>query len=303
MGLLVNGEWVDEWYDTKKSKGHFVRESSRFRHQLGPDKFPIEANRYHLFISHACPWAHRTNIFRHLKQLTDIISMSVVDPLMKEHGWIFKNTEDSIINVNYLHQLYTTADSSYTGRVTVPVLWDKKTNMIVNNESSEIIRMFNTLFNDLTGNNVDFYPENLRSEIDEINEFVYHNVNNGVYKVGFSTSQEVYESELKKLFNALDELDNRLDKTQYLVGSTLTEADWRLFTTLIRFDAVYVGHFKCNIRQIRDYKNLNRLVHELYEYPDVKGTINFDHIKTHYYASHTMINPTGIIPSGPLLPF
>ena len=303
MGLLVNGEWVDEWYDTKKSKGHFVRESSRFRHQLGPDKFPIEANRYHLFISHACPWAHRTNIFRHLKQLTDIISMSVVDPLMKEHGWIFKNTEDSIINVNYLHQLYTTADSSYTGRVTVPVLWDKKTNMIVNNESSEIIRMFNTLFNDLTGNNLDFYPENLRSEIDEINEFVYHNVNNGVYKVGFSTSQEVYESELKKLFNALDELDNRLDKTQYLVGSTLTEADWRLFTTLIRFDAVYVGHFKCNIRQIRDYKNLNRLVHELYEYPDVKGTINFDHIKTHYYASHTMINPTGIIPSGPLLPF
>ena len=303
MGLLVKGEWVDEWYDTKKSKGHFVRESSRFRHQLGSDKFPIEANRYHLFISHACPWAHRTNIFRHLKQLTDIISMSVVDPLMKEHGWIFKNTEDSIINVNYLHQLYTTADPNYTGRVTVPVLWDKKTNMIVNNESSEIIRMFNTLFNDLTGNNLDFYPENLRSEIDEINEFVYHNVNNGVYKVGFSTTQEVYESELKKLFTALDELDNRLDKTQYLVGSTLTEADWRLFTTLIRFDAVYVGHFKCNIRQIRDYKNLSRLVHELYAYPDVKGTINFDHIKTHYYASHTMINPTGIVPSGPLLAF
>ena len=306
MGYLENGKWIDKWYDTKNSKGAFKRESSQFRNTIStthPD-FKPEKNRYHLYVSYACPWAHRTLIFRKLKQLEDLISVSVVQPLMKEKGWIFSSDyPDHLFNKDYLYEIYALAKSDYIGRVTVPVLFDKQTSKIVNNESAEIIRIFNSEFNDLTGNKLDFYPDHLQNEINDINEKIYHNVNNGVYKCGFSTEQRVYEEALKNLFDCLDSLEDRLSNTDFLVGNQITEADWRLFTTLIRFDPVYVGHFKCNIRQIMQYPNLFNYLKRLVNYPGIKDTVFMDHIKSHYYESHDMINPTGIVPMGPIQNF
>jgi len=297
MGLLVKGKWVDEWYDTKSTDGKFIRKDSSFRNFIGSDQFPAENNRYHLYISYACPWAHRTTIFRKLKTLEKIIPITIVDALMGKNGW--ELSEDPVNSKKYLHEIYTLANPNYTGRVTVPVLWDKKLQTIVNNESSEIIRMFNRAFNDLTDNLQDYYPQNLQPEIDEINDFIYDAINNGVYKAGFATTQTVYEEEVTKLFNALNVIEKRLNTQRYLVRNHLTEADFRLFTTLLRFDPVYVGHFKCNIRTIADYPNLSNYVRDLYQTEGVKETINMDHIKTHYYKSHVSINPTGIIPLGP----
>ena len=299
MGLLVKGKWVDQWYDTKSTGGRFVRKDSSFRNFIGSERFPAEAGRYHLYISHACPWAHRTAIFRELKDLQDIISLSVVNALMAEHGWEFGAQADTVNHKQYLHQVYTLADAEYSGRVTVPVLWDKKQGTIVNNESSEIIRMFNSGFNAITGNNIDLCPADLRAEIDSINDFVYGAVNNGVYKAGFATSQAVYTEEVNTLFAALDQLEQRLASQRYLVGEQLTEADIRLFTTLVRFDPVYVGHFKCNIKRIADYPNLSNYVRDIYQTGNIAATVRLDHIKEHYYASHTTINPTQVIPVGP----
>jgi putative glutathione S-transferase len=316
MGLLVDGKWQDKWYDTKKSGGEFKREQAQLRNWVtsdgsagptGKEGFKAEKDRYHLYVSLACPWAHRTLIFRKLKQLEDIISVSVVSPDMLENGWTFdKNnhsTGDHLFGFDYMHQVYTKNQSDYSGRVTVPVLWDKKTQQIVSNESAEIIRMFNSAFNELTGNTLDFYPESLQTEIDDINEFVYDNINNGVYRSGFATTPEAYEEAFDKLFDALDEVEHILSKQRYLVGSTLTEADWRLFTTLIRFDAVYVGHFKCNKYRIEDYPNLSNYVRELYQVSGVAETVDFYHIKRHYYFSHTMINPTQVVPKGPYIEY
>ncbi|HBN21983.1 MAG TPA: glutathione-dependent reductase [Holosporales bacterium] len=303
MGLLVDGKWVDQWYDTKKTGGKFVRQESYFRDTLGGERFPAEANRYHLYISHACPWAHRTAIFRTLKGLEDIISISPVEPFMGEMGWSFGETQDPLNHKTHLHEIYTLVKPNYTGRVTVPVLWDKKEKTIVNNESSEIIRFLNVAFNDLVDETQDYYPKNLRPQIDEINDFIYNRINNGVYKVGFATAQNVYDKEVTTLFQALETLEERLSHQRYLVGNVLTEADWRLFTTLLRFDPVYVGHFKCNLKRIADYPNLSNYLRELYQIKGIKETVHMDHIKTHYYQSHLTINPTGIIPQGPLLTY
>ena len=305
MGLLVDGKWQDKWYDTDKSGGKFERQASKFRHQVGDSdgKFAPESGRYHLYVSLACPWAHRTLIFRKLKGLESHIDVSVVHPEMLDNGWEFGDypaaTGDKLFNFEFAHQLYTKVDPNITTRVTVPILWDKKHNTIVNNESADIIRILNSDFNELTGNDDDYYPELLRSDIDEINEWVYHSINNGVYKSGFSTTQEFYEEAVNDLFDALDEVESRLVSSRYLVGNTLTEADWRLFTTLIRFDPVYHGHFKCNRKQIADYPNIFGYMKELYQIPGIAETVNFDHIKRHYYFSHTMINPTQVIPVGP----
>lgn len=314
MGLLVDGEWKDVWYDTKPSKGQFVRAQSSFRNFVtadgdpgptGEGGFKAESGRYHLYVSYACPWAHRTLIFRKLKGLEGHISLSVVHYRMLENGWEFHAeegaTEDHLFGSAALWQVYTRADPNFSGRVTVPVLWDKKRGTIVNNESSEIIRMFNSAFDGITGNGLDFYPEDLRAEIDALNARVYDTVNNGVYKCGFATTQEAYEENFAKLFAMLDELDARLEGRKYLFGDRLTEADVRLFTTLVRFDPVYVGHFKCNLRRIADYPNLYRFLKTLYNHPDVTETVNFTHIKNHYYQSHRTINPTGIVPSGPVI--
>lgn len=303
MGLLIDGIWHDQWYDTKGNSGKFIRQDSAFREFIGSTRFPAEKGRYHLYVSHACPWANRTTIFRNLKGLKDIITLTVVDALMLENGWTLKESSDPINGKNYLHEVYTLADPSYSGRVTVPVLWDKKEQTVVSNESAEIIRMFNNAFDSLTGNTADFYPESLRPEINEINELVYNTINNGVYKAGFATAQDVYEEEVTALFESLDVIEKRLEGQRYLIGNVLTEADWRLFTTLVRFDPVYVGHFKCNIRRIADYPNLSNYLRDLYQVDGVRETIHMDHIKKHYYASHTMINPTGIIPDGPVLHF
>lgn len=305
MGLLQQGKWVDQWYDTKKSGGKFQRQDSRFRSWLtadgeagpnGEQGFKAEKGRYHLYVSLACPWAHRTLIFRALKGLEDYIDVTVVDATMLENGW---ELNDPLYGFDYLYQLYLKADETYEGRVTVPVLWDKKTETIVSNESAEIIRMFNTAFNHLTGNTHDYYPEELRETIDEVNEKVYATINNGVYRAGFATTQEAYEEAFFALFDALDWLETKLSKQRYLAGDVMTEADWRLFTTLIRFDAVYFGHFKTNKRLLADYDAISNYVRELYQVPGVAGTVNFDHIKTHYYASHLTINPTGVVPVGP----
>jgi len=313
MGLLVNGEWRDQWYDTKSSGGEFVRKESQFRNWVtadgapgpnGAGGFAAAAGRYHLFVSLACPWAHRTLIFRTLKGLEELIGVSVVEPLMLENGWEFgaaARATSPVDGLDYLYQLYLVADAHYSGRVTVPVLWDKGRRTIVSNESAEIIRMFNSAFDTLTGNHEDYYPESLRGTIDEINDRVYAEVNNGVYRAGFATTQQAYEEAVTRLFAALDWLDELLSTRRYLTGERLTEADWRLFTTLVRFDAVYVGHFKCNLRRIADYANLSGYLRELYQYPGVAETVDFGHIKRHYYASHRTINPTGIIPAGPLL--
>lgn len=309
MGKLVKGVWQDVWYDTEASDGEFVREDAGFRHWVtadggpgpaGQQGFPAASGRYHLYVSLACPWAHRTLIVRQLKGLAPHIGVTVVSPDMLEKGWVFDQPEP-INGFDYMHQLYTMAKADYTGRVTVPVLWDKQTQTIVSNESSEIIRMLNTAFNHLTGNETDFYPPSLQDEIDQWNRFIYPAINNGVYRCGFATTQEAYNTAFDELFAALDTVEAHLATSRYLVGRTLTEADWRLFTTLIRFDAVYVGHFKCNRQRIADYPNLQGYLKELYQYPGVAETVNFDHIKRHYYFSHTMINPTGIVPKGPAL--
>ena len=305
MGLLVNGVWKDRWYDTKKSGGKFIRTEAQFRNFIDyHSEFTPDGGRYHLYVSLACPWAHRTLIYRSLKDLNDHISCSVVNPYMLENGWTFEEsfpgtTSDHLFSKQYLYQIYLKADSNYSGRVTVPVLWDKKNQTIVSNESSEIIRMFNYSFNELTGNNLDFYPEKFQEKIDEINDFTYHNINNGVYKVGFATKQSVYEEELDRLFNALDQVEEMLEQNTYLLGSEMLECDLRLFPTLLRFDPVYVGHFKCNKKRIIDYPNINRYLQSIKSNSKIKPTINIDHIKTHYYGSHPTINPNGIIPTGP----
>ncbi|WP_220719761.1 glutathione S-transferase family protein [Agarivorans litoreus] len=314
MGLLVDGKWQDKWYDTKQTKGRFVRSESQFRNWVTADGsagpsgkagFKAEAGRYHLYVSHACPWANRTMIFRKLKGLEDMIDYSVVHWLMGENGWTFAPGEgvvsDPINSAEFLHQVYTAADANYSGRVTVPILWDKQQQTIVSNESADIIRMFNSAFDDLGAKQGDYYPEALREEIDALNQRVYDTVNNGVYKAGFATSQEAYQEAVFPLFESLDFLEHILSNNRYLLGDQLTEADWRLFTTLIRFDAVYVGHFKCNLKRIVDYPNIDGYMRELYQIDGVAETINFDHIKRHYYESHGTINPTGIVPVGPVL--
>lgn len=304
MGLLIEGRWSDRWYDTKSTGGAFVRSESRFRDRVAADgstRFAPDAGRYHLYVSYACPWAHRTLIVRKLKRLEAVIGLSVVEPLMLENGWELAEGADPVNGARFLHEVYTRADPAYTGRVTVPVLWDRRTGTIVSNESAEIIRMLNREFDAFGDASVDFYPEDLREEIDRVNAFVYDAVNNGVYKAGFATSQEKYEQAFDALFAALDGLDARLETRRWLVGNRLTEADWRLFTTLVRFDAVYVGHFKCNLRRIADYPNLSGYLRDLYQVPGVSDTVRFDHIKRHYYGSHATINPTGVVPKGPAL--
>lgn len=316
MGLLVDGKWHDVWYDTKSTQGRFERSKSQFRNWItadgspgptGEGGFKAEPGRYHLYVSLACPWAHRTLIFRALKKLEDAISVSVVDYLMAEEGWTFNgstgSTGDELYGSKRLYEIYTRADPQYSGRVTVPVLWDKQRETIVSNESSEIIRMLNTAFNDFADASLDFYPPDLRSQINEINDYVYPNINNGVYRAGFATTQDAYEEAFVQLFDALDTLENKLSKQRYLAGSELSEADWRLFTTLVRFDSVYVGHFKCNLRRIVDYPNLWNYTRELYQIPGIEETVNFEHIKGHYYRSHKTINPTGVIPKGPEIDF
>lgn len=317
MGRLIDGKWSTQWYDTRNTGGKFVRSQAGFRNWITPDGsagssgeagFAAEAGRYHLYVSLACPWAHRTLIFRKLKDLENLISVSVVSPKMPdETGWSFKTAEgstgDPLFNKDYLWQIYTQAEPGYTGRVTVPVLWDKQRGTIVSNESAEIIRMFNTAFNDLTGNTDDYYPAGLREKIDAINTRVYDEINNGVYKAGFATTQEAYDEAVHALFEALDWVEGILGENAYLTGDSVTEADWRLFTTLVRFDAVYHTHFKCNRRRVADYPNLSHYLKALYEVPGVKETVNIDHIVTHYYWSHITINPHRIIPIGPELPF
>ncbi len=303
MGKLVEGVWHDVWYDTKSSGGKFVREDAGFRNWIENStdaQFKPEVGRYHLYVSLACPWAHRTLIFRELKKLNDIIDVTVVCPDMMEQGWKF-GIPEPLFGHTKLHQIYTQAKPDYSGRVTVPVLWDKKTQTIVSNESSEIIRMFNSAFNEITGNDDDYYPKELRLAIDEWNEFIYPNINNGVYRCGFATTQEAYEEAYESLFDALDKVEAHLSVNRFLVGRHLTEADWRLFTTLIRFDAVYVGHFKCNKKRISDYPNIQGYMKELYQTSGIKETTDFYHIKRHYYFSHTGINPTQVVPVGPEL--
>ena len=310
MGLLIDGVWHDRWYDTKSTGGRFVRKESQFRNWLSADGssgFKAEPNRYHLYVSFACPWAHRTLIFRALKGLEEMLPISVVHWYMAEHGWTFADGEgtipDPLHGAEYMHQIYTKAQPDYTGRVTVPVLWDKQTNTIVSNESSEIIRMFNHAFDEIGAKPGDYYPEDLRAEIDALNDRIYDTVNNGVYKAGFATTQAAYEEALGPLFESLDWLEAKLSRQRYLTGDRLTEADWRLFTTLARFDPVYVGHFKCNLRRIVDYPHLWAYVRELYQVPGVAETVNFLHIKSHYYQSHKTINPTGVVPVGPVIDF
>ena len=299
MGLLVEGKWSNDWYDTKKTDGRFVRQESSFRHHIGQEPFPAESNRYHLYLSHACPWAHRVAIFLILKDLESHITVSFTQNNMAEQGWALGFGGDPINEKQYLHQVYTLAQPNYSGRVTVPVLWDKKSHTIVNNESSEIIRMFNKAFDSITGNTLDLYPQKYHDEIDAMNQYIYDRVNNGVYKVGFATEQKVYDEEVTHLFEALESLELRLAKQRYLIGNFLTEADIRLFTTLVRFDPVYVGHFKCNLRRIFDYHHLSHYIRDIYQTQTIAKTLNIQSIKEHYYLSHTMINPTQIIPQGP----
>ena len=316
MGLLVDGVWHDQWYDTAKSGGRFQRNESIFRNWVTADGAPgssgrggfkAEPGRYHLYVSLACPWAHRTLIFRALKKLEDAITVSVVHWHMAEQGWAFGEgkgcTDDPIGGAHYMHQVYTRAAADYSGRVTVPVLWDKETDTVVSNESSEIIRMLNEAFDAWGDAELDLYPESLRSEIDAINERVYHSVNNGVYKCGFATSQEAYEEAFAALFDSLTWLEELLSQRRYLAGNRITEADWRLFTTMIRFDPVYVGHFKCNKHRLVDLPNLWGHTRELFQLPGIAETVDFHHIKHHYYGSHASVNPTGIVPLGPEIDF
>ena len=305
-GYLEKGQWRDGWYDTRASHGEFVRTTSAFRNRVtadGSSGYPAEAGRYHLYVSLACPWAHRTLIARVLKGLQDVISVSVVEPVMTQ-GWCFSEAlPDHLHGFGYLHQVYSAANPQYSGRVLVPVLWDKKTGAIVSNESAEIIRMFNDAFAAFSDSAVDLYPAPLRAEIDRVNGFVYDNINNGVYRCGFATEQAAYERAFDRLFSALDWAEGELGKRPYLVGDRPTEADWRLFTTLARFDAVYFGHFKCNRNRVEDFPNLSRYLRDLYLVPGIAGTVAIDHIKRHYYMSHPHINPSRIVPAGPRLKF
>jgi putative glutathione S-transferase len=313
MGRLVNGIWEDTWYDTASTGGKFVRDTSRFRNWITPDGsagpsgeggFKAESGRYHLYVALACPWAHRALIFRSLKGLTEHIGVSVVHPDMLSEGWEFRidhagTTGDRLYGLPFARDLYLKADPGLSGRVTVPILWDSQRETIVSNESSEIIRMFNSAFDGLTGNTDDYWPEELHAAIAPVNERIYDTVNNGVYKSGFATSQEAYDSAVHPLFDSLDWLEARLSENRYLMGDRLTEADWRLFTTLIRFDLVYHLHFKCNRNRIVDFPNLWGYLRELYQWPGVKETVNFDHIVRHYHYSHDTINPHRIIPINP----
>ncbi|MEO8838135.1 MAG: glutathione S-transferase family protein [Herbaspirillum sp.] len=314
MGLLVDGAWHDQWYDTSSTGGRFVRSDAQFRNWVTPDGsagptgsqgFKAEAGRYHLYVSLACPWANRTLILRALKGLEDVISVSVVNPYMAENGWTFEPglgvIADPVARARYMYEIYLRAKPQYSGRVTVPVLWDLERDTIVNNESAEIMRMLNSAFDGFATKDGDYSPTDLLPEIDAINAYTYDAINNGVYKAGFATEQSVYEDEVRNLFAALDKLELKLGQQRYLVGEQITEADWRLFTTLIRFDSVYYGHFKCNLKRLSDYDNLWSYTRELYQLPGVAGTVNFDHIKQHYYRSHSTINPNGIVPVGPVL--
>ncbi len=315
MGMLFRGELVENWLDHEMDKGDFKRMESTFRHWITPDGkagisgksgFKAEKNRYHLYISNACPWAHRTLIFRKLKGLEKCIGLSIVEPDMLDQGWTFSSDgdyQDHLYQSRFMHQLYTKADKNFTGQITVPVLWDKKFQTIVNNESSEIIRMFNSAFNAYTDIKTDYYPTELQDEIDDINLAIYENINNGVYRCGFATSQTAYETAFDNLFNELDKIEKLLSQQAYLVGQQITEADWRLFTTLIRFDTIYVGHFKCNLKRINDYHHLSNYLRELYQHPGIAQTINFKDIKQHYYYSHAKINPSQIIAKGPSVNF
>jgi glutathionyl-hydroquinone reductase len=316
MGMLVDGVWQDVWYDTASTGGRFERKASAFRNWVTPDGaagptgvggFPAEGGRYHLYVSLACPWAHRTLIMRRLKGLESAVSLSVVHWLMRERGWTFTPgpcvTGDPINGAEALSQIYVAVDRHYTGRVTVPVLWDKARRTIVSNESAEIIRMLNNAFDGIGAAPGDYYPVPLRAEIDALNERIYREVNNGVYRAGFATTQAAYEEAVMTLFEALDWLEARLSASRFLLGDRLTEADIRLFTTLVRFDAVYHGHFKCNLRRIADYPALSRFTRDIYNLPSVAETVNFDHIKRHYYESHTTINPSGVVPLGPVIDF
>lgn len=315
MGLLIDGKWADKWYDTTSTGGRFERKQSSFRNWVtadgspgpsGDGGFAAEAGRYHLYVGLACPWAHRTLIMRALKGLESMIDVSVVNWLMLEHGWTFADGPGVIadpLGSDYMHQIYTRADPAFTGRVTVPVLWDRQRQTIVNNESSEIIRMLNSAFDGLGAKAGDYYPETLRGEIDTVNQRIYDTLNNGVYRAGFATTQAAYDEAVFPLFETLDWLEERLGSQRYLVSSSLTEADIRLFTTLIRFDAVYVGHFKCNLRRIADYPAISAYVRDIYQHPGVTATVDFQHIKGHYYQSHPTINPAGVVPAGPLVDF
>ena len=312
MGMLVNGEWKDVWYDTSSSEGRFVREDARFRNWVTPDcaagpsgeaGFAATSGRYHLYVSLACPWAHRTLIMRVLKGLQSHIDVSVVSPIMLEHGWTYNTDEgstgDTLSGKAFHYELYTAAKSDYSGRSTVPVLWDKERDTIVSNESADIIRMFNSAFNEITGDDQDFYPVPLREAIEAWNERIYPAINNGVYRAGFATTQAAYEEAYHEVFNELHHLDRHLAGSRYLLGDAITEADIRLFTTLIRFDGVYHGHFKLNRQRLEDFQHLPGYIRDIYQLPGVAGTVNFDHIKTHYYASHGTINPTRVVPLGP----
>ena len=319
MGLLVDGTWQDDTgkeFGSRNKDGHFVRTTTTFRNFVtadgspgptGKGGFPAEPGRYHLYVSLACPWAHRTLIFRKLKKLEAVISLSVMAAVLSRKGWEFGTepgaTLDTVNGKSTLADIYLLADPRYNGRASVPVLWDKKQRTIVSNESSEIIRMLNSAFDAFTDVHTDYYPVELRAEIDRINEIVYPNVNNGVYRAGFATTQAAYEEAARALFATLDQLEQRLSRQRYLVGRRITEADWRLFTTLVRFDAVYYSHFKCNVRRITDYPNLWSYLRDLYQVPGVAETVSLDHIKRHYYGSHRNLNPSGIVPIGPLIDF
>lgn len=317
MGLLIDGEWRDKWYDTESTGGKFERSTSKFRNWVtadgsagpsGKSGFQAQSGRYHLYVSYACPWAHRALIFRALKDLTDHISVSVVHPDMMEDGWTFATdfegaTGDTLFGSDFLRDIYIKADPNFTGRVTVPVLWDKAQSTIVSNESAEIIRMFNSAFNEITGNTDDYWPTDLRDQIADINERVYETVNNGVYKAGFATSQDAYDDAVHPLFDSLAWLESILENNRFLAGNKLTEADWRLFTTLARFDLVYHTHFKCNHKRLTDYPNLWAYTRQLYQHADIAETVHFDHIVRHYHFSQTTVNPHQIIPINPTVDF
>jgi len=316
MGSLVDGKWHDVWYDTAESRGRFVRSESQFRNWVTPDGsagptgkpgFRAAPGRYHLYVSRACPWAHRTLIFRKLKGLEELISISAVNSYMGPEGWTFEPgpgvIQDPINNAKRLYEIYTAADPHYSGRATVPALWDKQQHTIVSNESKEIIRMFNNAFDAVGATGPDYYPKALRAEIDELNDYIYTNVNNGVYRAGFATTQEAYEEAATGVFAALDSLDERLAKHRYLTGAAITEADWRFFTTLVRFDPIYFGHFKCNKRRICDYPNLWGYVRDLYQQPGVSATVDIEFCKRHYYGSHRTINPHLLVPIGPQIDY
>lgn len=315
MGMLIDGKLANSWLEKEQKEGEFDRMESSFRHWVTADGsagptgdagFKAETGRYHLYVSEACPWAHRTVIFRTLKKLESVISISYVEAEMLDDGWTFTEDgkyKDDLFGYRYVYELYQKADSHFTGQITVPILWDKKLNTVVNNESSEIIRMFNSAFNELTDVKTDYYPEHLHSEINKVNQPIYDNINNGVYRCGFATTQAAYEKAFDRLFNELDNVEKILSTQRYLTGNVLTEADWRLFTTLVRFDAVYVGHFKCNLKRIVDYPNLSNFLRELYQVPGISETLDIDYCKRHYYISHTSINPTQVVPKGPALNF